>query len=153
MTKKNRLQDLLRSELSIFRSEFKSEMVNYIGPIFEEVKTKIHGQTILMEQMDKKINTALEAASSVLDYEQDVGNLDHRVGLLETDVKVIKLVLKNDKSWPKIPFTVDSIEHIFKLHPNGALAKRLGSALQKRLEQFDSVRHLQITEHKVRAER
>jgi hypothetical protein len=63
----------------------------------ESQTLKIHGQTILMEQMDKKIDTALEASASVLDYEHEVDQLNRRVGHLEVDVNVIKLVLKSGK--------------------------------------------------------
>ena len=94
-------------------AQIKKDMVNYIGPIFQDLKGDINdirsdnsklnkridslaGEThklgILMEQMDKKIDTALEASSSVLKYEDIVKDHDDRIVTLERDVRVLKLV-------------------------------------------------------------
>jgi len=74
-------------------AQIKNDMVNYIGPIFQELKTDIgnvesrlshkikeetHRLGILMEQMDKKIDTALEASSSVLKHEDIVKDHEDR---------------------------------------------------------------------------
>jgi hypothetical protein len=94
-------------------AQIKKDMVNYIGPIFQELKGDItelkggfqelkievkkgqeetHRLGILMEQMDKKIDTALEASSSVLKHEDIVKNHDERIVSLERDVRVLKAV-------------------------------------------------------------
>lgn len=86
-------------------AQIKNDMVNYIGPIFQELKTDIgnvesrlshkikeetHRLGILMEQMDKKIDTALEASSSVLKHEDIVKDHEDRIEHLEGDVRVLK---------------------------------------------------------------
>jgi len=80
-------------------AQIKKDMINYIGPIFQELKGEIkkgqeetHKLGILMDQMDRKIDTALEASLSVLEHEDTVKDHGERIDGLEKDVLVLKAV-------------------------------------------------------------
>ena len=84
----------------------KTDLVNYIGPIFEDLKTdirkvegrltdKINWQGTLVDEMRRDILTALEASSPVLEEEETVKEHGERIALLERDVEILKAVKKS----------------------------------------------------------
>ena len=91
-------------------------MVDYIGPVFEELKadshdlknsidsktqrleTMLHDKThrleVLMESLEQKILGALETYFVVSAKEETIKNHDERLKLLERDVKILKSEFK-----------------------------------------------------------
>ena len=61
---------------------------------FKAVHQEIHGAKIMIEQMDKKIDTAIELASTANNNTDTVKDHSQRLKKLETEVDVLKQTVK-----------------------------------------------------------
>jgi YesN/AraC family two-component response regulator len=93
----------------------KTELVNYLGPVIQDLKSelstksemrslerrltdKINWQGTLMEEMNKKIDLALELSETTTSNDIAIKEHSSRIMNLENDVKVVKLALKTPKN-------------------------------------------------------
>jgi len=72
----------------------KKDMVNYIGPIFEEMKSDSRRLEVMMEANQREVLSALETYFSISEKEEAVKDHETRVTHLERDVKILKTVSK-----------------------------------------------------------
>lgn len=101
-----------KTETPLTKAEMKTEMVNYIGPIFEELKSDIralggrmdnydqklqslprqivHEMKILLER-DERLNSLSDVSKAGEMNTEKIENLDGRVSHLEEDVQVLKV--------------------------------------------------------------
>jgi putative heme iron utilization protein len=92
----------IRSEMA---EKFKTQKIEILSEIREEMAKKfktqkteiIHEVKILMEN-DKRIETAMDLLRSARNTEITIQNHDQRLDKLETEVTVIKTVLKSTNS-------------------------------------------------------
>jgi hypothetical protein len=90
------------TDTPLTKADLKTEMVNYIGPIFvdlkDEFKTEIrsmgakmlHEMKILLER-DDRLNSLSDFGKTGEMNNEKIENLDERVTHLEKDVQVLKI--------------------------------------------------------------
>jgi hypothetical protein len=91
----------------------KKELIDYIGPVFEDLKVEItsvrtglraeltkhiddktHRLEVLMDATKREIMSALETCSAVSAKEEVVSEHGERIATLETEVRSVKLAIK-----------------------------------------------------------
>jgi len=79
----------------------KQDMVDYIGPVFEDftsrIDTKTHRLEVMMDATKREILSALETFSAASAKETTVKDHEARISDLETDMHGVKTVLRTSK--------------------------------------------------------
>jgi hypothetical protein len=79
------------------KEEIRSEVPQVVIPMFEKVHSQIHRLAVLYEQMNSKIDLALDVSKRVSFHDQILPEHSMRLDKVETEIKVIKLAITKPK--------------------------------------------------------
>jgi hypothetical protein len=77
--------------------ELREEIRDVVAPGFKAVNSNIHRLAVLYEQMNSKIDLALDVSKRVSLHDQILPEHSMRLDKVETDMKIVKLAISKNK--------------------------------------------------------